>query len=160
MGYSENWNGYVAYKAQSGLGTQASGSGAIILPQAGGQGGRLSKTPIEDPIIRRDGQQIRGRHGSQRTAGTYTGTISMGGLDPILAAVMRASFSTADLAITQSAMTSVTTTTSTIVAAAGNWITEGLRVGDVIRATGLPDAANNGTTTRRPPAPPRLCRDR
>jgi hypothetical protein len=148
VGYQEQWNAYVAYKAQSGRGVQASGSGALILPQAGGQGGRMTKNSIADPIIRRDGQQIRGRHGSQRTSGSYNGTIALGTIDPIFAAIMRASWGSADLAITQSAMTSVTTTTNTIVAAAGSWITEGLRVGDVIRATGLPDAANNGQNLR------------
>ncbi|MER8762892.1 phage tail tube protein [Mesorhizobium sp. M0968] len=148
MGYSENWNAYVAYKAQSGKGVQASGAGALILPQAGGQGGRLTKAAIEDPIIRRDAMQIRGRHGSQKTAGTYSGTIAIGASDPILAAIMRTGYSAADLAITQATMTSVTTGANTIVAAAGSWITQGLRVGDVIRAAGLPDAANNGKNFR------------
>jgi hypothetical protein len=47
------------------------------------------------------------------------------------------------LTITQAAMTSITTTTSTIVAAAGSWITQGLRGGDVIRLTGHATVANN-----------------
>lgn len=148
MAYSEQWNGYVAYKKQASKGAQASGAGALILPQAGGQGGRMSKNAIQDPIIRRDGMQVRGRHGSQRTNGTYNGTVSKGGMDPILAAIMRTDWSTADLTITQVAMTSVTTGANTIVAAGGSWITQGLRVGDVIRATGLPDAANNGRNLR------------
>lgn len=148
MGYSENWNGYVAFKPQTGLGVQAAGASAIILPQAGGQGGRMTKAAIEDPIIRRDAMQIRGRHGSQRTNGQYGGTISIGGLDMILAAIMRGNWSPANLAVTQATMTSVTTTANAIIAAAGDWIAQGLRVGDVIRATGLPDAANNGQNLR------------
>ncbi|MBR2689167.1 MAG: hypothetical protein IKE42_15045 [Aquamicrobium sp.] len=147
-GYAEQWNAYVAYKAQSARGTQASGAGATILPQAGGQAGRMSKATIADPIIRRDAMQIRGRHGSQKTNGTYNGSVSIGALDPILAALMRTTWSVADLAITQVDMTSVTTTANTIVAAAGDWIAKGLRVGNIIRATGLPDAANNGKNLR------------
>ncbi len=150
MAYQENFNGYVAYKAQSGKGVQASGAGAIILPISGGQGGRLSKAAIKDPIIRQDAQQIRGRHGSQKTSGTYGGTISLGGIDPILAAVMRNSFSAADLAVTQATagLTSITTTASTIVAAAGSWITAGLRVGDIVRLTGHSTAGNNSRNLR------------
>ncbi|MBN9235096.1 MULTISPECIES: phage tail tube protein [Phyllobacteriaceae] len=147
-GYAEQWNAYVAYKAQAARGTQASGAGALILPQAGGQGGRLTKNTIADPIIRRDAMQIRGRHGSQKTAGTYNGAVSIGALDPIFAALMRTAWSSADLAITQADMTSVTTTANTIVATSGDWIARGLRVGNVIRATGLPDAANNGKNLR------------
>lgn len=148
MAYSEQWNGYVAYKAQAAKGTQASGASALILPQAGGQGGRMSKQAIQDPIIRRDGMQVRGRHGSQRTNGSYNSTISKGGMDPILAAIMRTAWSASDLTITEATMTSVTTGANTIVAAGGSWITQGLRVGDVIRATGLPDAANNDKNLR------------
>lgn len=150
MGYSENWNAYVAYKAQSALASQASGSGALILPQAGGQGGRMTKAAVEDPIIRRDAMQIRGRHGSQRTSGSYNGTVSMGGLDPILAAIMRNTWSSADLTITQAtaSLASITTGTSTIVAGGGSWITAGLRVGDVIRLTGHATTANNSRNLR------------
>lgn len=149
MAYQEQWNGFACYKAQSGR-VQASGSGALILPQAGGQGGRLSKNPIEDPIIRRDGMQVRGRHGSQRTSGTYNGSLSIGAMDPILAAIMRTSWSSADLAITQAtaSLTSITTTTSTIVAGGGSWITAGLRVGDVIRLTGHSSSGNNNRNLR------------
>lgn len=148
MGYAEQWNGYVARKRQTGKGVQASGAGAILVPMAGGQGGQLSKTPIESRLVRQDGLQKRGRHGSQRTSGTYSSELIIGSADDVLEDVMRGAFSTADLTITQSVMTSITTTTNTIVATAGSWVTQGLRVGDVIRATGLPDAANNNKNLR------------
>lgn len=148
MVYQTQSNGYVALKAQAGLGSQASGSGARILRTAGGAQGKMSKTAIESNEVRRDGMRARGRHGSQQASGAYDTELSLGSLDDIIAAVMRGSWGSADLAITQVAMTSVTTTTSTIVAAGGSWITQGLRVGDIIRATGLPDAANNSKNLR------------
>lgn len=149
MAYSESWNGYVAFKAQSALGSQASGSSAAIIPQAGGQGGRLSKTPIEDPIIRRDAMQIRGRHGSQRTSGTYNSTIALGQIDPILAAIMRANYSSANLQLTQADFTSLTTGANTIVLASGSPISLGLRVHDVIRITNqATSTANNNKNLR------------
>lgn len=148
MSYSENWNGYVAIKEQSAKGAQASGAGGLLLWTSGGQGGQLTKQAIQSQIVRHDAQQLRGRHGSRRTAGTYASEIAIGRADPVLEAVMRSAWSTADLAITQADMTSVTTGANTLVATAGNWITKGLRVGDVIRPSGLPDAANNGRNLR------------
>ncbi|MBT9370275.1 phage tail tube protein [Rhizobium sp. CSW-27] len=148
MSYSENWNGYVALKQQSAKGAQASGTDGLVLWTTGGQGGQLTKQAVQSQLVRRDGQQQRGRHGSRRTTGTYASELGLGRADPILEALMRNSWSSADLAITQAAMTSVTTGANTIVAAAGSWITQGLRVGDVVRATGLPDAANNNRNLR------------
>jgi hypothetical protein len=146
--YQDQSNAYVAFKAQSALGTQATGSGATVLRNNGGQGGRLTMEAIESGEVRSDMMSTRGRHGSQKTNGAYSSEISLGGFDAIMEAVMRGTFGAADLAITQSAMTSVTTGANTIVAAAGSWITQGLRVGDVIRGTGLSDAANNSKNLR------------
>ena len=42
----------------------------------------------------------------------------------------------------------ITTTTSTIVAAAGSWITAGVRVGDIVTLTGHSTAANNSLRLR------------
>lgn len=147
--YSENWNGYVALKAQSGIGVQASGADALILPTSGGAGGLLTKQAVESQIVRYDAQQLRGRHGSRRTAGTYTSEIGIGRADPIWEALLRNNWSAADLAITEATagLTSITTTANTIVAAAGSWITAGLRVGDVIRLSGQ-DAGNANRNIR------------
>lgn len=148
MSYAENWNGYVAIKAQSAKGVIASGAGASLLPTSGGAGGVLSKAAVQSALVRADGQQLRGRHGSRRTSGTYSSEIGIGRADSVWEALMRSTWSAANLAITQTAMTSVTTGANTIVAASGSWVSEGLRVGDVIRATGLADAANNGVNLR------------
>lgn len=148
MVFSESWNGYCAVKAQSGLGAQASGGDGLIVWTSGGQGGLLSKTPIESRIIRHDAQQLRGRHGSRRTAGTYTSELGMGRVDPILAAIMRNAWSTANLQATQSDFTSITTGANTIVCASGSPITKGFRVGDIIRLTNHASAGNNGRNLR------------
>lgn len=55
---------------------------------------------------------------------------------------------TAAVAITQATMTSITTTSSTIVAAGGSWLTQGVRVGDVIRLTGHSTVGNNDRNLR------------
>jgi len=145
----------VAYKVQSGLGTQATGSGGTVLRLAGGTGGRLTKAATESNEVRSDGMRVRGRHGTQKTTGQWASEVSIGSHEAIMEAVMRDTWSAADLAITEAsvlggsaAATSITTTASTIVAAAGSWITQGLRVNDVIRLTGHVTAANNGKNLR------------
>lgn len=148
MGYQSNSNGYAAYKIHTALGSQASGAGGTVLRQSGGNGGSLSKAATESNEVRRDGMRTRGRHGTQKTAGEWSAEQSLGSHEPIVEAIMRDTWDAAALAITQADFTSLTTTANTIVAATGDWRTLGLRVGDVIRATGLTDAANNGKNLR------------
>lgn len=141
-------NAVIAYKVQSALGTQATGSGGTVLRVSGGTGGSLTKATTESNEIRGDGMRTRGRHGTQKTAGAWNAQASIGSHEPIYEAVMRDTWSAADLAITESAMTSITTTTSTIVAAAGSWLTQGIRKGDVVRLTNHASAGNNGRNLR------------
>lgn len=148
MAFSENWNGYVACKRQDAKGTQATGSDAIILPMAGGTPGILTKNPIESMLVRRDGMSKRGRHGSRRTSGSYSGEMGIGWFDPLLEAIMRNTWSPADLAVTEADFTSITTGAHSIVWASGNPITEGFRPHDVIRLTNHSSAANNDINLR------------
>jgi hypothetical protein len=148
--YQSQSNGYVAYKVQSALGTGASGSGGTILRQAGGQGGRLTKAATESNEVRRDGMRTRGRHGTQKTAGEWAAEMSIGSHEDIIEAIMRDTWSAADLTITEAtaSLTSITTTAHTIVAGGGSWITAGVMVGDVWRLTNHATAANNGKNLR------------
>lgn len=148
--YSENWNGYVAIKAQSALGSQASGADGLILWTSGGAGGLLSKAAVESQIVRHDAQQLRGRHGSRRTSANYNSELGIGRADPVWEALMRSSWSAANLAITEATagLTSITTGANSIVASAGSWITAGVRVGDIWRLTGHSSAANNDRNLR------------
>lgn len=141
--YQSGSNITVAYKAQSGLGTPASGASGLGLRFTRGSAGmRLTKSVIESAEVRRDGQSTRGRHGSRQASGSYQSELSVGSLDTIIEAAMRSTW-TAALSITQATMTSITTTTSTIVAAGGSWLTQGVRVGDMVKLSGHDTAANN-----------------
>lgn len=154
--YQSQSNALMAYKVQSVQGTQVSGAGGTQLRQADGSAGiKLTKAVTESNEVRADGMRSRGRHGIQKTTGSWHHQMSIGSCEPIIEAIIRDTWGTGDLAITQAttfggsaAATSVTTTTSTIVAAAGSWILQGLRVNDVIRLTGLADAANNSKNLR------------
>jgi|GEM_PF-958455 len=150
MVYQSQSNGYCAYKFQSGLGTQASGSGAKIFRTTGGAGGKFSKNAVASNEVRRDGMRSRGRHGTQKTSGTQAGELALGAYDDVFEAIMRGTYSAANLALTEATggLTSITTGANTIVNGGGSWITEGVRVGQVWRLTGHASAANNGINLR------------
>lgn len=148
MPYQSQSAGLVAYKVQAALGTQATAPSANLLRIAGGQGPRISKAATESTEVRNDGLSMRGRHGSQKATSSYNGEMSLGSHDPILEAIMRGTWDSTALTKTQADFTSLTTGANTIILASGNPITMGFRVGDIIRATGLPDAGNNGRNLR------------
>lgn len=147
MAYQSFFNLRIAIKAQSALGTPASGSSATVLRVAGGTRGKLTKTAIESKEIRTDAQRTRGRHGFQQTSGSYDVEVSIGAFDPVLQAVLRGAWDT-EITKTQADFTSLTTDANAINLTSGNPITLGFRTGDVFQATGLSDAANNGKNLR------------
>ncbi|MDP1867000.1 MAG: phage tail tube protein [Bradyrhizobium sp.] len=148
--FQSNDAGYAAYKVQSGLGVQASGADARIFRTTGGAGGKMTKASTPSNEVRRDRMRSRGRHGIQKTSGVQGGQLALGAYDDVLEAIVRGTYSAADLAITEATagLTSITTGTNTIVAAAGSWITAGVRVNDVWRLTNHATAANNGKNLR------------
>lgn len=129
--YQSNSNAYVAYKAQSALGTAATGSGASIFRIAGGNGIKASKAAVESAEVRRDGQRQRGRHGTQKLTADYDAELSLGSHDAFIEALSRDTWSSADLTKTQADFTSLTTGANSIVLTSGDprtWFA----VGDVI----------------------------
>ena len=150
MAYQTQSNALVAYRLQADLGIPATGPGGSVLRVAGGTGGALTKAATESAEVRNDGMRTRGRHGIQKTAASWTAEASMGTWEPIAEAIMRDTWSAPDLVITETTggLLSITTTANSIVAAAGSWITAGLRIGDVVRLTNHSTPANNGRNLR------------
>lgn len=148
--YQQQANGYCAYKFQSARGTQASGAGAKVFRSTGGSGGKLTKATTASREVRRDMMRSRGRHGIQKTSGAEGGQLALGAYDDIIEAVMRGTYGAANLVLTEASggLASVVIGANTITAGGGSWISSGLRVGDVIRATNLADAANNNRNLR------------
>lgn len=144
MTYQSKSNRIVAYKVQSALGTPSSGgSGLGLRVNSGSQGLKQTNAIIPNNEVRRDGMTSRGRHGSRQVAGSYLVNMALGELDTMFQAALRGTW-VAQTDITQATMTSITTTTSTIVAAGGSWLTQGVRKYDLVKLTGHSTAANNG----------------
>ena len=146
MTYQSGQDIAVNYKLESAFGVLPGATGGTALRvNTGSNGLSLSRAQITSNENRRDGMTTRGRNGSKSVSGSYAADLSLGSLDALIEAVLRGTFDVA-LVITEAtgSLASVTTTTNTIVAGGGSWITAGLRVGDVIRLTNFADAANNG----------------
>jgi Phage tail tube protein len=150
--YQSQSNALVAYKLQTALGTPASGAGGSVLRVSGGTGGQLTKASTESAEVRNDGMRSRGRHGIQKTAATWNAEASAGTWEPIAEAVMRDTWTTPDLILTEASgappLGSITTTANAIVANAGSFITAGIRVGDVVRLTNHTTPGNNNRDLR------------
>lgn len=136
----------VAYKKESSYGVLPGATSAQIIRRTESSLA-LSKDTYESGEIRSDYQMADYRHGVRRIGGNLNGELSLGTYADFWAAGLRAAW-VAGISGSQTDFTSVTTTTSTIVAASGSFITKGFRVGDVVRCTGLPDAANNSKNLR------------
>jgi hypothetical protein len=142
MPYQTGNNVSVRYKVQGSFGTPATGASGEELPLIASGGLVPQKAAIPSPEIRSDGMTTVGRHGTRSVAGEYAAVARVDAHDTLLEAFMRSTW-TAAASITNAAMTSITTTSTTIVAAGGSWITQGVRAGDIVRLTNHSTASNN-----------------
>jgi len=147
--YQSNSSAYVAHKVQSALGTQASGASAEKIRTAGGNGAKLAKAAVESNEVRSDGMRQRGRHGTQKTNSDYMAELSIGSHDTLIEAIMRGTWDSTPLVLTEADFTSLTTGANTIVLASGNPITLGLRVHDVIILTEQDTSTTNNSKNLR-----------
>lgn len=149
MAYQSGKNVVVGYKVESAFNTAPGTGSATQLRLNDGAGGMgLTRALIPSNEIRSDGLQLMPRLGSREARGTYNCPLAVGAHDTWLEAILRSTWAAA-VAITNATMTSITTpTTSTIVAAAGSWLTQGVRVGDVVTLTGHATVANNNLRLR------------
>lgn len=131
----------VAFKKESTWGTAAGTSGGQYLRRVTSSLD-LRKETYQSSEIRRDYQVSDMRHGVRSVDGSINGELSAGTWQKFLAAALRRDFGTA---ITSTALTNVTAaaTAPQFVRAAGSFLTDGFKVGMVIRWTGW---ATTGTT--------------
>jgi hypothetical protein len=136
------------YKKETTFGTLAGASSAQRLRRTESTL-NLQKDTYQSAEIRSDYQIADFRHGVRRVAGNVNGELSLGTYKDFIAHVLRQDW-VAGVSKTNSDFTSVTSDsgTKTFTFASGNPITEGFRVGDVIRWTGLAATANNSRNMR------------
>lgn len=153
MAYQSGSNIIVAYKAQSALGTAASGgSGYGLRWLAGSQGFRPVKAIIENEEIRQDGLSTRGRHGSREVTGSFRVNLAVGDIDVLLAAVMRTSWTAAATRTYDNgaALTSLAVSGSgaTLTQVGSTTLLGVVHKGDLIKLSNMSTAANNDKWVR------------
>ena len=136
-------NKVVSYKKETSFGTLPS-------PTTGGQTLRrvsstfnLTKETYQSEEIRTDYQLVDFRHGVRSVEGSISGELSAGTYADFLASALARNWTAA----TPSALGSTTIAsvggTYTITRTTGSWLTDAVRVGNVIRLTGFATANNN-----------------
>ena len=132
----------VIYKVQPALGTKASTGSAQILRRVT-SGLELRKNTFQSNEIRTDYQISDFRHGTKYVEGPLAGELSPGTYKDFFAAALRRDFA----AVTALTGLSITITGSaapyTITRGSGSFLTDGIKVGDVVKLTAGSFAAPN-----------------
>lgn len=112
----------------------------------------LQKATYRSNEIQPDRQVHDFRHGVRRVQGTLRGELSPLTWEAIFAQVLAGTFSTggstgAGPSITTNAAV-LNTSPATLVRATGSWVTDGFKIGDVVRISGSAATANNARNLR------------
>lgn len=131
----------LVYKKQTGLGSKASAGSAQYLRRVSSDID-LNKDTYQSEEIRADYQIADFRHGSRKVEGSIGGELSVKTYNDFIASALRNTFQTAPGTGT---LTNVTAAASApqYVRATGSFLTDGFKVGDVIRWTGFTATQNN-----------------
>ena len=149
MAVAERTRRTVAVKKQTGFNTPASGAGAQLLRRTSIDVREQRATIASDEVIS-SLQQRDVRQGSISAPGTLTGRLSPLTYADLMASGLRKALVAGSTSGAQVNVTAAAGPPGTFTRGAGSWITDGFRVGDVVRWTGWlsPATANNATNMR------------
>ncbi len=125
----------ITLKRESTWGTLAGASGAKDYRRVQGQF-NLNKDAYESGEIRTDYQTAVNRHGVRSAEGSLSGELSPGSYSDLISAILARDF-TAGTAVTGLTLTIAADGSNwSVTRSAGSYLTDGVKVGDVIRLTG------------------------
>ena len=143
MATASGINKVVSYKKETSFGTLPS-------PTTGGQTLRrvsstfnLTKETYQSEEIRTDYQLVDFRHGVRAVEGSISGELSAGTYADFLASALARNWTAATPSALGSTTIATVGGTHTITRTTGSWLTDAVRVGNVIRLTGFATANNN-----------------
>ena len=133
-------NKIIAVKKETAWGTQASASGAQLLPRVTG-GFQLEKDSYDSNLIN-PSQQVRdSRHGTRKATGTLEGELMGSAYALFMAAALRKDFVGA---VTTTALTTIAASATGYTRSTGSYLTDGFKNGMIATVGGFVNAANNG----------------
>ncbi len=143
MAISKGTSKIVAYKKESTWGTLAGNTGGKLLRRVTASF-NLVKEAYESGEIRTDRQIADYRHGVRSAEGSLNGELSPASYADFMGSIVGRDFATVSLGSAAQTTVAVSGTSYTLVRATGSWLSDGVKVGMVIRASGLTTTADNG----------------
>jgi Phage tail tube protein len=140
MALQPNVNVALVYAVESAFGTAASAGGTSKYMRRVGSSLNMTKSTFASNEVRADLEVPDMRHGLRSVGGTIDGELALTAWDDFLEAAMCGTWAAG---ATKAGTDSVTTQSNSITRGAGSWITDLFKIGDIVRFTGLTDAANN-----------------
>lgn len=142
MSIAQGINKTIAYKKQSGLGSTATGSGGQLIRRETAML-MVQKDTYEVNEIVSHQQSTGAIHGISRSSGTINGVLSGSSYQDFMASLVRKAWA-ATSAITGLSLTIATSGSNyTVTRATGDFLTGGIKIGDVIQLSGGSLNANN-----------------
>ena len=132
----------VGYKKETTWGVLAGNTSGKLLRRVTASF-NLAKEAYESGEIRTDRQVSDFRHGVRSAEGSLNGELSAASYADFMGSVVGKDFAAVTLGSAVSSTVTVSGTTYTIVRSTGSWITDGVKVGMVVRAAGLTTVADN-----------------
>ena len=144
MAFQTGSNVLVALKAESTIGVAVGTvTGAQRVRITDSPGLELQRAQIQSQEKRDDGNTSMGRLGGKSVDGSYNMEMIAGGaMNTLMAAALRATFATST-SITFVTLTAVTFATNALESDSGDFIAEGIKVGDIFTISGSDTAVNN-----------------
>ena len=135
-------NKIVSYKKETNFGVLPAASGAQTIRRVS-SAFNLSKETYQSEEIRTDYQLSDFRHGVRSVEGNVSGELSAGTYADFLASALARNWTAATPSALGSTTIALAGGTYTITRTTGSYLTDGVRVGNVIRLTGFATANNN-----------------
>lgn len=143
MPISKGTSKQVAYKKETTFGTPAGTSGGSLLRRVTANF-NLVKEAYESNEIRVDRQVADFRHGVRSAEGTLNGELSSSSYDDFMGSIVGKDFVAVSLGAAAQITVTAVGSVYTLVRASGSFLTDGIKVGMVIRAAGLTTSGDNG----------------
>lgn len=132
----------VGYKKETTFGTLAGNTSGKLLRRVTANF-NLVKEAYESAEIRTDRQVADFRHGVRSAEGTLNGELSSASYSDFMGSIVGKDFAAVTLGAAAQTTVTAVGTVYTLIRATGSWLTDGLRVGMVIRASGLTTTGDN-----------------
>jgi len=142
MPYQSSSRTLVALRREASIGVIATQTGAMQVRKTDSPGLKLNRAVIQSQEKRADGLMSMGRLGGKTVDGSYNAELTSGGaVDSLFEAIARSTWATATT-ISFASVTTVTVGTNEVVGV-GDWVAQGIRVGDVFYLSNYSTTANN-----------------